>query len=81
MNGSPDLEDFFSGIEGYTAVILNQKEKRIISVKFDSEETQNSFLKLHKWDSKLLTGDTEIMPGGEQVKKLEGNHLYIVTSN
>jgi hypothetical protein len=55
VNGSPDLEDFFQGITGYTAVILKVHEKTLISVKFSSNESYQKFLELHNWEDDNLS--------------------------
>jgi hypothetical protein len=70
VDGSPDLEDYFQGITGYTAVILKSAENKIISVKFDSNESYRKFLELHNWKEENLVA-------AGIVKKLTGYHLLI----
>ena len=77
VNGQPDLEDYFAGISGYTAVIMNGNERRIISVKFDSQESMNSFASLHKWDLEQISREPQTEPDGALVRILAQNHLYI----
>jgi hypothetical protein len=77
VNGSPDLEDFFAGIKDFSAVVLKQGENVIISVKFDSDESMREFLGLHKWNIQMTLTEVKQMPGGEKVKLLKFNHLYI----
>jgi hypothetical protein len=48
VNGSPDLEDFFSGTRNYTAVIVSGG-KKFIAIRFDSSESLEKFLVLHNW--------------------------------
>jgi len=70
VNGSPDMEDFFLGVTGYTAVIAKEDGKRLISVKFSSGESYQKFLDLHKWkDDMSGTAGT--------VKKIADRHLFI----
>lgn len=48
VNGSPDLEDFFSGARNYTAVIVGGG-KKLIAIRFDSGESLDKFLISHNW--------------------------------
>jgi hypothetical protein len=47
VNGSPDLEDFFSECDGYTAVIY-KNGKTNISVKFNNAGSYKKFIEVHK---------------------------------
>jgi len=69
MNGSPDHEDFFKGIAGYTAVIV-KSEKTIISVKFVNDSSYQKFLDLHKLKDETIEADGRI-------EKIAANHLLI----
>jgi hypothetical protein len=70
VNGSPDLEDFFQGINDYTAVIVKGNGKKVISVKFKNRESCQKFLDLHNWsDEKPGTAET--------VKKIADFRLLI----
>lgn len=69
MNGSPDHEDFFQGITGYTAVIVNS-EKAVISVRFGNDLSYKQFLELHKLKDETIEADGRI-------KKIASNHLLI----
>jgi hypothetical protein len=69
MNGSPDQEEFFQGITGYTAVIV-KSEKTIISVRFVSDTSFQCFLDLHKLKDETIVADGRI-------KKISSNHLII----
>jgi hypothetical protein len=79
VNGSPDLEDLFQGINGFTAVIIRHPDEKIISIKFDSESSLGNFLRLHKWDAGSLISEMTQMPDGMQVKKLGTNRIYIIS--
>jgi hypothetical protein len=70
VNGSPELEDFFMGTTGYTAVIAGEEGKKIISVKFRNKESYKEFLELHNWDL-----DKPFLSGN--VKKIGEYHLLI----
>jgi len=67
INGSPDHDDFFQGITGYTAVIVNG-EKTIISVRFGNDSSYKQFLELHKLKDDAIEADGRI-------KKIAANHL------
>jgi len=69
MNGSPDHEDFFQGMTGYTAVIV-KSEKAIISVKFVDDSSYNRFLDLNKLKDETIEADG-------RVRKIASNHLLI----
>ena len=69
MNGSPDQEEFFLGITGYTAVIV-KSEKTIISVRFVNDSSYQRFLDLHKLKDETIEADGRI-------KKIAANHLLI----
>jgi hypothetical protein len=74
VNGSPDLEFFFRGISDYTALIVNQSDRKIISVKFENNESYDKFLELHN-----LLDDTGSELGS--VRKISGSHLLIELVN
>ena len=73
MNGSPDHEDFFQGMTGYTAVIV-KSEKAIISVKFVNDSSYKRFLDLNKLKDETIEADGRI-------KKITANHLFIEMSD
>ncbi|MBW6501889.1 MAG: hypothetical protein K0B05_10890 [Bacteroidales bacterium] len=77
VNGSPDLEDFFKGISGYTAVILEDEEKTVISVKCSTEELCREFPGFLKNDKEVLPG-TGLTLHPDDLRKISDNHLYIV---
>jgi hypothetical protein len=70
INGSPDLEDYFGGITGYTAVIVNNGTKKIISVRFENSVSYLKFLELHNWKEEF-SGNTD------SPKKIGEFHLLI----
>jgi hypothetical protein len=70
VNGSPEMEEFFMGVNDYTAVIAKMDGKRLISAKFSNRESYQKFLDLHKWkDDMSGTNGT--------VKKISERHLII----
>ena len=70
VNGSPEMEDFFLGVNGYTVVIAKSDGKLLISAKFNSSESYQKFLDLHKWKDDLSAND------GTR-KKIADRHLII----
>jgi hypothetical protein len=70
INGSPDLEDYFGGMTGYTAVIVSNDAKKIISVKFENAESYLKFLELHNWKE-------ENLGNSDSPKKIDEFHLLI----
>jgi hypothetical protein len=77
VNGSPDLEDFFSGISGYTAVVLNEDGKIRLSVKFKNDESISEFLKLHHWENVTLSESDQKLSTGETLRLISSDHLLI----
>lgn len=70
VNGSPEMEDFFMGVNDYTAVIAKTNGKRLISVKFSKREAYHKFLDLHNWKDDMSGTDGT-------VKKISESHLII----
>jgi len=77
INGAPDLEDFFAGLSGYTAVILKGSPEMLISVRFDGNESIKAFTDLHKWDQGRLSEQGPVIIGGEKIRLIGNNHLLI----
>ena len=77
VNGLPDLEDYFKGIKGYTAVIVPREEKMLISVRFSDAGICRQFIEMHKWDQEKITEKGFTGVTGEDVKKIAENHLFI----
>jgi hypothetical protein len=70
VNGSPEMEDYFLDATDYTAVIVREDAKKLISVKFRNKESFQKFIELHKLDEvkPVLSGN---------VKKIGEYHLLI----
>ncbi|HUV00664.1 MAG TPA: DUF6599 family protein [Bacteroidales bacterium] len=81
VNGSPDLEDYFKGAAGYTAVILNNDDKTILSIRFINGESYQSFIGLHNWENEKFSSTEIKLPSGDTIKKLSENHLFIEKLN
>jgi hypothetical protein len=77
VNGTPDLEDFFSGISGFTAVVFSNDEKLRLSVDFRNDESFIEFLKLHHWEGLKLSGSDQKLSSGETLRLISMNHLLI----
>ena len=77
INGAPDLDGYLKGLEGFTAVILKTAGKTLISVKFENREALEKFGALHGWELDKLSESAYKMTGGEEVRKLNDNHLLI----
>lgn len=77
VNGYPDLEDFFSGIIGYTAVIFNADDRIRLSVNFKNHESYLEFLKLHHWENIKLSAADQKLETGETLRLISENHLLI----
>ena len=77
VNGYPDLEDFFSGIIGYTAVIFNADNRIRLSVNFKNHELYLEFLKLHHWENVKLSAADQRLATGETLRLISENHLLI----
>ncbi len=77
VNGSPDLEDFFGGISGYTAVICKEYDWLRLSVKFKDHESFLEFLRLHQWEEVKLSGTDQKLSTGGTLKLISVDHLLI----
>lgn len=49
INGAPDLEDLFTGITDYRALIIKFQTKKVISIKFGNDSECDSFLKKNEF--------------------------------
>lgn len=76
VNGFPDLEDYFTGAIGYSALILNTAGKIVISVKFRDKAAFADFLASHSWNADDLAG-AGIRSDNETVRLIAGNHLLV----
>lgn len=77
INGSPDLEDYFKEIENYTAVIVKEDTKIILSVKFADSDSYKKFMTLRNWKDDDISNDGFKGSTGERINKLSENHLLI----
>jgi hypothetical protein len=77
MNGIPDLEDFFRNASRYTAVILPDNERTLLTIKFKSEEDLLAFTSLHKWNPENISAFPGTFTEGFTVNKLSDNTLLI----
>lgn len=74
VNGSPDLEDYFLGISDYTALIVKRPGEKIMSVKFENDESCRKFLEQN--DSFIGNGLKKQM-----LTKFSDSHLLIELTN
>ena len=77
VNGASDLENYFRGLQGFTAVILKTGNKLLISVRFENREAIEKFSVLHNLETDKLSESPFITKDGENVRKLYNNHLLI----
>ncbi len=78
VNGSPDLEDFFSGATGFTAVVARESGKTTISVRFTEYNGFKKFIDAHKWDAlKISPNEKRAASDGTTLKQIGENHLLI----
>lgn len=80
VNGSPDLEDFFKEMKDYSAVILKNEGRTVISVKFRNKESYSSFIRSHNWNYKTIENGGIKLPE-ETIEKIAENHLKIELLN
>ncbi|MBN2667177.1 MAG: hypothetical protein JXR67_11750 [Bacteroidales bacterium] len=72
VNGDPDLEDSFKGIQNYTSVILKGDEKYTISVKFGDSESMKKFIEVNGIE---VTGTKEAADDSKLPEFLSDNHI------
>lgn len=77
INGSPDMEEYLRELSGCTVCILNTPGKTLISARFESKEDLRKFGESHNWAMERINSTLTGMPGGEQVKRLNDNHVLI----
>jgi hypothetical protein len=77
VNGYPDLEDYFKNLSGYTALILDNKNDILVSVRFTDDQSFSEFLKLHGWEDLKIPGTGIKMNSGETIRLISQNHLLI----
>jgi hypothetical protein len=73
VNGDPDLEDIFKGIQNYTSVILKGDKKYTISVKFGDQDSMRKFIEVNGIEvtGNKEPGDSTKLPAGF----LSDNHI------
>lgn len=75
VNGDPDLEDSFSGVQDFTAVILKGDGKHTISVKFGDNDSMKKFMEVNSIETtgnRDQEGDSKL-----QAKFLSASHILI----
>lgn len=72
VNGDPDLEDSFKGIQNYTTVILKGDEKYTISVKFGDHDSMKKFMEVNGIE---VAGNKEQGDNSELPGFLSDNHI------
>lgn len=72
MNSVPDLGDFFGEARNFTALILKEKEKTMVSIRFLNEADMLEFASNHKWDISNLSSLKDV-----EVSKIAGLQLLI----
>ena len=80
INGMPDLEDYLKGLHNCTAVILKTPGKILLSLRFENSEALEAFGVSHNWNMNKLSGSLINIAGGESVRKLSDNHVFIEIS-
>ena len=80
VNGLPDLEDFFKVMNDYSAVILKNEGRTVVSVKFSSKESYARFIESNNWNDKTIENGGITLPE-ETVEKIAENHLQIELLN
>lgn len=79
-NGAPDLADYFEGMSGYCAVILQQTEQVLISVRFKDKEDTEAFTALHSPGQRSATASAADA-GEETITRISENQLLIRIKN
>jgi len=81
MNGATRWEDYFRDVYRYNAMIITDKDKTLISVRFNAIDDFKQFLSLHGWGTCDLSINGLKMAGGEIIKLLADTHLLIEIDN
>ena len=71
------MEEYLRELSGCTVCILNTPGKTLISARFESKEDLRKFGESHNWAMERINSTLTGMPGGEQVKRLNDNHVLI----
>jgi hypothetical protein len=78
FNGVPSLSEIIGGAAGYTALILKEENKTVISIRFDSETAAGLFMKKQQIDRDVLDkGGVSKMISGATASKICMQHLLI----
>ncbi len=72
VNGDPDLEDYFKGIQNYTSVIQKGDEKYTISVKFSDPDSMKKFMDVNGIE---VMGNKEPVDDSRLPEFLSDSHL------
>lgn len=80
MNGASRWEDYFKDVSGFSALIVNLKDKTLISARFDNADDFSQFIGLHGWGTCDLSVIGLKMKGGETITLLADTHLLIEIS-
>lgn len=78
FNGVPSLSEILGGAAGYTALITRREGGTLISLRFDSEEGADSYIRSQKIDREVLDrGEISTMANGATASKICVQHLLI----
>lgn len=79
-NGAPDLLDLFKGITGYRALILQQPEQILVSIKFDDKDQADVFFINHGPGNEKSPPESLKKVSGWTAARLSDNQV-LITSN
>ena len=78
FNGVPSLSEIIGDAAGYTALILREENKTVISLRFDSEEAADLFIAKQHIDREVMDkGGVSSMTSGASASKICIQHLLI----
>jgi hypothetical protein len=77
MNGAPEIGAYLGEASGYYAVIMQQENQTVVSVRFLSREGLAAFVSGKGWYPALKADGTTIALSGETVSMISENHLLI----
>jgi hypothetical protein len=78
FNGVPSLSEIIGGAAGYTALIIKEEDKTVISIRFDNEQAASLFMEKQHIDKDLLDkGGVSTMASGGTATKICIQHLII----
>lgn len=70
VNGSPDLEDFFSGASNFTAVIVSGS-KKLVAIRFENGESLEKFLVMHNLKTDTPQSGIRLKKTGDVLLNIE----------